>query len=78
MQVAGYGVQKLLMQQFFTPEANTLYTPLGRLDKDILFWTTMGLSRGYNIFLGVVERLLLESIAGKSESMTTLRNRFLF
>jgi hypothetical protein len=55
MQVAGYGVQKLMLQQFFSPEANTLYTPVGRLDKDILFWTTMGLSRGYNVFLGIVE-----------------------
>ena len=55
MQVASYGIQKLLMQQFFSPEANTLFTPVGRLDKDILFWTTMGLSRGYNVFLGIVE-----------------------
>lgn len=53
--VGGYGVQKLLMQQFFPPEANTLYTALGQLEKDILFWSTMGVSRTYNFFLGSME-----------------------
>jgi hypothetical protein len=52
-----YGFDKVFKAQFYLPEPNTLYTPLGMLDKDILYWSTMGLSRSYNIFLGCLEVL---------------------
>ena len=47
-----YGTDKVSMSQFYRPEANILYTPLGYLDKDILFWSTLGISPVYNGFLG--------------------------
>jgi hypothetical protein len=50
-----YGLAKLFKWQFFLPEPNTLFTPLGQLSKDILYWSTIGSSRGYNIFLGWLE-----------------------
>ncbi len=50
-----YGMDKLLLYQFYTPEANTLFTPVGQLSKDILFWSTMGSSTAYNVFMGLVE-----------------------
>lgn len=52
-----YGFDKVFKVQFYLPEPNTLYTPLGQLSKDILFWSTMGLSYGYTIFAGVLEVL---------------------
>lgn len=52
-----YGVYKLYKTQFYTPEPNILFTPLGILDKDILYWSTMGTSYTYNIFLGGIEIL---------------------
>lgn len=53
--LAKYGADKVFKYQFFLPEPNTLYTPLGMLDRDIAFWSVMGVSRGYNIFLGLTE-----------------------
>ena len=50
-----YGFDKLFKAQFYLPEPNTLYTPLGLLDKDILYWSTMGTSRSYNVFMGLLE-----------------------
>jgi len=50
-----YGFQKLFKWQFYLPEPNILYTPFGKLDKDILFWSTMGISRSYCIFMGILE-----------------------
>lgn len=50
-----YGIEKLTRLQFPSPEANILYTPSGQLDKDILFWTTMGTSTVYAWFMGIVE-----------------------
>lgn len=52
-----YGLDKVFKHQFYLPEPNLLYTPLGRLDKDILYWSSMGTSRFYNIFTGSVEIL---------------------
>lgn len=52
-----YGLDKLFKHQFYLPEPNILYTPLGRLDKDILYWSSMGTSRFYNICIGTVEIL---------------------
>ena len=50
-----YGADKLFKAQFYLPEPNLLYTPLGKLDKDILFWSTMGTSYEYNLFMGIME-----------------------
>lgn len=50
-----YGFDKIFKAQFYLPEPNTLYTPLGMLDKDILYWSTMGISHSYNIFMGLIE-----------------------
>ena len=50
-----YGIDKLLLQQFYIPKPNTLFTPIGELSKDILFWTSMGTSTTYNWFMAVLE-----------------------
>jgi len=50
-----YGIDKLLLRQFYTPEPNILFTPVGHLSKDILFWSTMGTSKIYNVFMGLIE-----------------------
>lgn len=50
-----YGFDKIFKAQFYLPEPNILYTPLGMLDKDILFWSTMGTSHTYSIFMGLME-----------------------
>ncbi len=50
-----YGVDKLFQFQFYPPEPNTLFTPLGMLSKDILFWSSMGTSSNYNTFMGLIE-----------------------
>lgn len=50
-----YGVSKIFKTQFYLPEPNILFTPFGQLDKDILYWSTMGLSYEYNILLGLME-----------------------
>ncbi|MFT5858053.1 MAG: hypothetical protein ACI865_000137 [Flavobacteriaceae bacterium] len=52
-----YGFDKLFHIQFYPPEPNTLFTPVGALTKDILFWSTMGSSGSYNTFMGVIEIL---------------------
>ncbi|WP_196887293.1 hypothetical protein [Aureivirga sp. CE67] len=48
-----YGFDKVFMGQFYSPESNILYTPFGFLDKDILFWSTIGISPTFNLFLGL-------------------------
>jgi hypothetical protein len=50
-----YGVDKLVKSQFYLPEPNLLFAPMGKLDKDILFWSTMGVSRAYSLFMGMME-----------------------
>lgn len=50
-----YGVDKLFKAQFYLPEPNLLFAPMGKLDKDILFWSTMGVSRAYSLFMGMME-----------------------
>jgi hypothetical protein len=52
-----YGLDKVFKTQFYLPEPNILYTPVGQLDKDILYWSSMGTSRLYNIFTGSIEVL---------------------
>lgn len=50
-----YGFDKLVKSQFFMPEPNTLYTPVGMLSKDILYWTSMGTSYWFNVLTGCLE-----------------------
>ncbi|MDA0973347.1 MAG: hypothetical protein O2867_06405 [Bacteroidetes bacterium] len=52
-----YGIQKLFMRQFFPLDGKLLFTPLGQFDKDLLFWTTMGTSRLFNLITGGLELL---------------------
>lgn len=52
-----YGADKLFRTQFYIPEPNTLYTAAGNLDKDILYWTSMGSSKIFNIVTGSLEIL---------------------
>lgn len=57
LQLLKYGADKILKNQFYTPEPNTLFTPMGQLEKDILYWSTMGTSYSYSVFLGSLEIL---------------------
>ena len=50
-----YGCDKLFKYQFYDGAPNTLFTPVGYLSKDILFWTSMGSSHSYNVFMGLIE-----------------------
>jgi len=50
-----YGFEKVFKHQFYLPEPNTLFTPVGYLSQDILFWTTIGSSYSYSVFLGALE-----------------------
>lgn len=52
-----YGANKCFKWQFYLPEPNLLFSKFGELQKDILYWSTMGVSRPYNIFLGSIEIL---------------------
>lgn len=57
LQLLKYGFDKLFKNQFYLPEPNILFTPVGRLDKDLLYWTSMGTSHFYSVFMGVLEVL---------------------
>lgn len=50
-----YGFDKIFKTQFYQPEPNTLFTPLGYLSKDILFWSVMGTSKWYCLLSGLAE-----------------------
>jgi hypothetical protein len=50
-----YGLDKVFKAQFFFPEPNTLFTPLKDISKDLLYWSTIGVSRSYSLFLGMAE-----------------------
>ncbi|MFA7273140.1 MAG: hypothetical protein WC044_04690 [Crocinitomicaceae bacterium] len=50
-----YGLDKVMLLQFPTPEPNLLFTELKDLDKDILFWTSLGTSKLYNFATGLAE-----------------------
>jgi hypothetical protein len=55
LQLLIYGFSKVFKAQFYLPEPNILYTPVGQLYPDILYWSSMGVSRSYSMFLGIVE-----------------------
>ncbi len=57
LQLLQYGLDKVFKAQFYLPEPNTLYTPLGQVSKDLLFWSTMGTSYGYTVFTGIAEAI---------------------
>lgn len=50
-----YGLAKVFKTQFYVPEPNTLYTKLGDLPRDLLFWSTMGTSHAYSVVTGLIE-----------------------
>lgn len=50
-----YGLEKLLRIQFYMPAANTLHTEMGQMTKDLLFWSSMGTSKFYNLSTGALE-----------------------
>jgi hypothetical protein len=50
-----YGANKLFKWQFYSPEPNILYTRFGKLDHDIRYWSTMGTSYSYSVFMGIAE-----------------------
>lgn len=55
LQFLNYGFDKLFKTQFYLPEPNTLFTPMGMLSKDILYWSVMGSSYSYTFFGGIME-----------------------
>jgi hypothetical protein len=57
LQLLKYGAGKILKDQFYLPEPNILYTPLGKISRDLLFWSSMGTSYLYNLITGLVEVL---------------------
>lgn len=52
-----YGLDKVFLRQFYEPAPNLLYTTLGNLDRDILYWSTVGVAPAYQIIMGSVEVL---------------------
>jgi hypothetical protein len=50
-----YGLDKVFLRQFYTPAPNILYTPFGNLDRDILYWSTIGVAPAYQCIMGIVE-----------------------
>ncbi|MGI4871849.1 MAG: hypothetical protein ACRYFX_11820 [Janthinobacterium lividum] len=57
LQLLEYGLDKVFKHQFYLPEPNTLYTPLGLLPPDLAYWSVMGASRSYSVFAGLLEVL---------------------
>lgn len=55
LQMLKYGFNKVFKWQFYLPEPNTLFTRVGDAPPDLLYWSTMGLSRSYTLFSGFVE-----------------------
>lgn len=50
-----YGFNKLFKVQFYSPEPNTLFTTVGQMQRDFLFWTSMGTSRLFSVVTGAIE-----------------------
>jgi uncharacterized membrane protein YphA (DoxX/SURF4 family) len=55
LQLFRYGLDKLFKEQFYLPEPNTAFTPLGHLSRDILYWSTIGSSHAYTVATGAIE-----------------------
>lgn len=58
LQLLIYGVSKLFKYQFYDAHPNTLFTPVGYLTKDFLYWTSIGSSKLYNIVVGTIEVII--------------------
>ncbi|MFK7908003.1 MAG: hypothetical protein AB8B69_22930 [Chitinophagales bacterium] len=54
-QLFKYGFNKVFKLQFYLPEPNILYSNVGSLGRDILYWSLMGASYSYTVFSGVLE-----------------------
>lgn len=52
-----YGFNKVFKWQFYLPEPNTLFATVGDTPRDLLYWTVMGASRPYTMFMGGMEVL---------------------
>lgn len=50
-----YGWDKIVKTQFYLPEPNIVYTPFGKLSKDIAYWSLTGSSYAYTVSLGCIE-----------------------
>lgn len=50
-----YGLNKVFLQQFPQPEYNILYSNFGFLQKDILYWSVLGLAPIYTFLIGFIE-----------------------
>lgn len=50
-----YGYIKAFKWQFYLPEPNTLFTTLAGTPRDLLYWSAMGTSRSYVMFMAVAE-----------------------
>ena len=50
-----YGFSKIYKWQFYLPEPNTLYQTVGNTPRDLLYWSSMGTSYTYSVFMGVIE-----------------------
>ena len=57
LQLLEYGFDKVFKHQFYLPEPNTLYTPLGMLPPDLAYWSVLGASHSYSVFTGLLEVL---------------------
>lgn len=57
LQLFDYGFNKLFKWQFYLPEPNTLFTTIGQTPRDLMYWSSMGLSRSYTMFAGIAELL---------------------
>ena len=55
LHLAKYGFDKVFKHQFYFPEPNTQFTPVGHLSKDILYWSAIGSSYSYNVAMGILE-----------------------
>ncbi len=55
LQLLKYGFNKVFKWQFYLPEPNTLFTTVGNTPRDLLYWSTMGLSHSYSVFSGLIE-----------------------
>ena len=50
-----YGIDKIAGSQFTQPDMYVLFSELGQLDRDLLYWTVIGSSRNYQWWLGLAE-----------------------
>lgn len=54
-QLLKYGFNKIFKYQFYLPEPNILFTNMGDVSRDLLYWSVMGASHSYSVFTGILE-----------------------